>query len=360
MATYPFISVIRTMEKRISIVIPNFNKAGTVGKCLEAALNSDYGNFEVIVVDDCSHDNSVDVIRSFPCRLIRLEKRSGTSKARNTGARKSTGEIILFTDSDCLLQRDTLSIVNAVFSGLEPGTVVGGTYTQIPHDRTFYSTFQSVFAHYFETKNTENPDYIAAHAMIMTPDVFAKSGGFPENFLPIIEDVELSHRLRTSGCRLVMEPRIEVEHIFNFSLTGSLRNAVRKTEYWTMYSLNNRDLFADSGCASKELKINVASFSLGVFSAAGWIISPGPLFPVLFALSVLFNAGVNRGLFRAFFQTGGVLFGCLASLYYMCVYPLPVGIGTLKGFIRHLVRQPGGGGIVHAPASGPEGKRDTC
>jgi glycosyltransferase involved in cell wall biosynthesis len=352
------------MEKRISIVIPNFNRAETIGKCLEAALNSDYGNFEVIVVDDHSGDNSVEVISRFPCRLIQLAQRSGTSTARNTGARNSTGEIIFFTDSDCLLQRDTLSTVNDVFSEIHPGTVVGGTYTRIPYDKTFYSTFQSVFAHYFETKNAEAPDYIAAHAMIMTADVFEKSGGFPETFLPIIEDVELSHRLRASGRRLVMSPRIQVEHIFNFSLTGSLRNAVRKTMYWTMYSLKNRDLFADSGCASKELKINVASFVLNVLLVLGWAISRKPLFPYLLASNVLFNMVVNRGLFRAFYDARGGLFACLASLYYALVYPVPVGLGTMRGFLKHYTQhytqQSGAGSDVHAPSASPEGERDTC
>jgi len=348
------------MEKRISIVIPNFNKAETVGKCLEAAFNSDYRNFEVIVVDDHSSDNSVEVINGFPCRLIQLPKRSGTSKARNTGAKNSTGEIIFFTDSDCLLQRDTLSIVNSFFSDLEPGTVVGGTYTMIPHDKTFYSTFQSVFAHYFETKDPGNPDYIAAHAMIMTADVFEKSGGFPETFLPIIEDVELSHRLRAAGCRLVMCPSIQVEHIFNFSLTGSLRNAVRKTAYWTMYSLTNKDLFADSGCASRELKINVASFALSVLLMFGWIFSRSPLFPLLIISNTLFNMNVNRGLFSAFYKAKGALFSCLAAFYYVFVYPLPVGFGTLKGFMKHQEQQSGGALSVHVPSAPAEGERDTC
>lgn len=348
------------MEKRISIVIPNFNKAETVGICLAAAFDSDYGNFEVIVVDDHSSDNSVEVISKFPCRLIQLEKRSGTSISRNTGAKSSTGEIIFFTDSDCLLQRDTLSIVNTLFSELSPGTVVGGTYTQIPYDKTFYSTFQSVFAHYFETKNVEDPDYIAAHAMIMTADVFEKSGGFPETFLPIIEDVELSHRLRASGCRLVMCPGIQVEHIFNFSLIGSLRNAVRKTAYWTMYSLKNRDLFADSGCASRELKINVASFLLSLLLMIGWLVSRKAHFAFLLASTFIFNFGVNRHLFRAFYDAKGGLFACLAALYYSLVYPVPVGFGTIKGFIKHLAQQSGAGLSVHASSSGSEGERDTC
>jgi glycosyltransferase involved in cell wall biosynthesis len=93
------------MEKYISIVIPSYNKAATIGKCLEAAFSSKYKNFEVIVVDDNSDDNSVEIIKRFPCKLVCLERRAGTSKARNTGAFKSKGDLIFFIDADCILQR---------------------------------------------------------------------------------------------------------------------------------------------------------------------------------------------------------------------------------------------------------------
>lgn len=81
------------MNKLISVIIPNYNGSSTIGKCLESAFSSKYDNFEVLAVDDCSTDNSVEIIKSFPCRLIALDKNSGASKARNTGAYKSSGEI---------------------------------------------------------------------------------------------------------------------------------------------------------------------------------------------------------------------------------------------------------------------------
>jgi len=56
------------MSPLISVVIPNRNGAATIGRCLEAALGSRYDNFEVIVVDDASEDDSLDQIRRFPCR----------------------------------------------------------------------------------------------------------------------------------------------------------------------------------------------------------------------------------------------------------------------------------------------------
>jgi glycosyltransferase involved in cell wall biosynthesis len=324
------------VEKYISIVIPNYNMAATIGQCLEAALSSDYKNFEVVVADDHSEDNSVEIIKKYPCKLICLESRSGTSKARNAGARNSRGEFIFFIDADCLLERDTLSIVNRTLSLNGPEVMIGGTYTKMSFDRTFYSIFQSVFVNWSETKNIENPDYIAAHAMIVDARTFEKSGGFPEDFMPIIEDVEFSHRLKRSGCRLVMNPAIQVRHIFNFTLLKSLRNAARKSMYWNMYSLRNKDVFKDSGSASVELKTNVASCFLNITLIALFVLFDMSEFlypvPPLF----MFNIFINRKLLRVFHETGGILFGGKAFIYYTMIYPVPIAIGTLRAVMKYL------------------------
>ncbi len=323
------------MEKYISVVIPNFNKEDTIGTCLEAAFSSDYKYYEVIVVDDLSDDNSVDIIKQYPCKLIRLDRRAGTSRARNIGALNSSGEIVFFIDADCLLQKDTLSIVNRTLSGSQPDMVIGGTYTRDPYDKRFFSTFQSVFVNHSETKKLVNPDYIAAHALIMNADVFRKSGGFPEDFFPIIEDVEFTHRLRKSGHRLMMNPDIQVQHIFNFSFVRSLCNAFRKSAYWCMYSLRNRDLFVDSGAASAELKTNVISFFLIFLFLGLWIVLSEPLFLIVLPLILIINTYTSRRLLKAFMETRGLLFAGLATLYYTMLYPIPVGMGTLAGMMRH-------------------------
>ena len=256
------------MNKRISVIIPVYNGSSTIEKCLEAAFASGYDNFEVIVVDDCSIDNTAEIARKFPCIFFRLDENSGASKARNTGARNSTGDILFFIDADCILQKDTLINVNKTFnefSSIQPtsgnerysGIVIGGTYTKIPYDDVFFSTFQSIFINYSETKKGQ-PDYIAGHAMAIESDLFAKSNGFPESFLPIIEDVEFSHRLRKMGVRLEMHPEILVQHIFNFTFLKSMKNAFKKSKYWTAYSLGNKDMLSVSGTASVELKTNVS------------------------------------------------------------------------------------------------------
>ena len=204
------------MKPLISIIIPNYNSSRTIGQSLQSIVSAADDAVETIVVDDCSGDSSVDIIETFPVRLIRLDRHRGASTARNTGARNSTGQVLFFMDADCLLQQETLGLVRSAMEKRGAGTVIGGTYTPVPSDPGFFSLFQSIFVNYFETKRASSPDYVAAHALAMDADAFKKAGGFPRDFLPIIEDVEFSHRLRRLGFRLVVEPGVRVSHIFNF------------------------------------------------------------------------------------------------------------------------------------------------
>ncbi len=305
------------------------------GNASRPRFASQYGNFEVVVVDDCSTDNSVEIIKRFPCRLVRLENHSGVSAARNQGAQNSRGELLFFTDADCLIREDALSLANAAMEE-HANAVIGGTYTPLPLDTDFFSVFQSLFIHYSETKNKE-PDYIAGHAMVIDADVFRKSGGFDEHFLPLSEDVDFSHRLRRTGCRLVMKPGILVTHIFNFTFLKSLRNAYRKSKYWTRYSLTNHDVLADSGTASVELKVTAACLFLTILLAVLYFVRRNPcylgLIPLLFAFDLYFI----RGTISFFSREKGTRYSILAALYYTWVYALAVGVGAFMGIVSWIL-----------------------
>jgi glycosyltransferase involved in cell wall biosynthesis len=321
------------VNKIISIIIPNYNGGLTIGRCLEAVFSSNYPEYEVIVVDDCSTDRSVEIIKGFPCKLLKLDRRSGASRARNEGVKKSKGEILFFIDSDCLVREDTLSEAVETITG-KNNLVVGGTYTWDPADDRFFSSFQSILIHYSETRN-KKPDYIASHAMVIERSLFESSGGFPEDFLPILEDVEFSHRLRRQGCTLAMNPDILVRHIFNFTLIKSLRNAFRKAMFWTIYSMGNKDLMSDSGTASRELKINGACLLASAVFVPLFLVSGEKVFFFMLFLTAFFNIFLSRGLVKAFYRTKGISFACAATIYYMTLYPLAAGAGALSGVLGY-------------------------
>ncbi len=320
-------------ERTVSIVIPNRNGAATIGACLSAAFASRATGFEVVVVDDHSDDGSVEIVRRFPCKLVRLEAHGGVSRARNAGADAASGELLLFVDADCLLHPGALAAARAAY-GARTDLVLGGTYAPVPADEDFYSRFQSAFIHHFETKRAA-PDYVAAHAMLVDAGTFRRSGGFVEGaFIGVaasVEDVELSHRLRREGCALAMCPGFLVTHVFRFGLARSLANAVRKARTWTAYSLLNGDLLADSGTASRELKGNVALAALAAACVAG-ALAARAAWPLGAAVALLaFDLHLNRRLVAAWRAAGGLRFSVLATLYYTTLYAAAVGLGAAAG-----------------------------
>ena len=328
------------MEDLVSVIIPNRNGATTIGKCLAAAQKSDHGNFEIIVVDDASSDNSIEVIERYPCKLVRLGQHGGAALARNAGASHSRGRILFFTDADCLLQPDTLALAARALALEGSNAIIGGTYTPAPHDRRFFSRFQSIFINHFETRHAPTTDYIATHALAIDASVFCRHGGFAEDVRPILEDVEFSHRLRHAGCRLVMNPAIQVQHIFNYSLSRSLRNAFTKSRYWTAYAIGNRDLLADSGTASVGLKLNVLVFAGSAGLLCGFVLTGKMMLLGFMALALAFNLFVNRGLVLAYHRAEGLGFALMATLYYLSLYALAVGAGAGAGVLRHLHSRP--------------------
>ena len=328
------------MDSLVSVIIPNRDGAATIGKCLAAAQASHHGNFEIVVVDDASEDNSIEVIERYPCKLVRLPQHGGAAQARNAGAAHSRGRILFFTDADCLLQPDTLSLAAGTLALEGPNALVGGTYTPLPYDRSFFSRFQSIFVNYFETRRAPAADYIATHALAVDAAVFRSNGGFAEDVRPILEDVEFSHRLRRAGCRLVMNPAIKVQHIFNYSLARSLRNAFTKSLYWTGYAIGNRDLLADSGTASVGLKANVSAFACNASLLLIFPLTGNMMALALAAAALALNLFVNRGLLLAYHRAEGLGFALMATLYYLLVYPLAVGAGAGAGMLRHLLSSP--------------------
>jgi len=322
--------------KSVSVIIPNRNRAGIIEKCLESVYASKGVDFEAIVVDDCSEDGSVERISKFPCKIVKFSNHRGAGAARNAGARESTGDFLFFTDSDCVLDEDTLKRAFDAVSGNGSDAIIGGIYSVKPCDKGFFSRFQSAFVNHFERKK-RHPDYIATHALAIRARDFRESGGFPEDFLPILEDVAFCHRMRRAGYKLQVNPDIQVSHIFNYGFVRSLKNAFTKSKYWVMYSLGNRDLLADSGTASFEIKFNGLAFAGMLLFAllSFW----SPWFMLGAALAFSASAVVNRRLIGTFRKAGGWKFALLSSIYYFFLYPVPVMAGGISGVVSYLKRK---------------------
>lgn len=96
---------------KVSVIMPSYNSSGYIKDSINSVLNQTYGNFELIIVDDCSKDDSVEIIKSFGDKRIKLyvnEKNSGAALSRNRALRKADGKWIAFLDSDDIWHKEKL------------------------------------------------------------------------------------------------------------------------------------------------------------------------------------------------------------------------------------------------------------
>ena len=103
---------------RYSIIIPTYNRAGTVSNTLESCFSQTFEDFEIVVIDDGSKDNTVDVLRSIddPRLKVVTQENAGPAAARNTGMDNASGDFIAFLDSDDVWYPDFLATAEQMLS----------------------------------------------------------------------------------------------------------------------------------------------------------------------------------------------------------------------------------------------------
>ena len=222
-----------------SVIIPVYNEAQTLGDCL-ASLVRQTGqrqDLEIIVVDDGSTDNTPDVVRGFPgVRLLR-QSRQGPAAARNRGAREARGEIILFTDGDCIPLDNWLEEMLAPFH--QDPDLIGVKGAYITRQRALTARFVQIEYEdkYDKLAKQKYIDFIDTYSAGYRRRTFLEAGGFDQEFpVACAEDVELSYRLANLGCKLVFNPRARVIHRHPESIRVYLRKKF-KFAYWRMLSL---------------------------------------------------------------------------------------------------------------------------
>ena len=113
---------------KYSVIVPAYNAGKTISDCLGALTRQsvDEAEYEIIVVDDGSRDNTAKIVQTLPVRYLH-QPNKGPAAARNHGSREARGTIILFTDSDCVPAPDWLEKMTGSFTDPEVVAVKGRT-----------------------------------------------------------------------------------------------------------------------------------------------------------------------------------------------------------------------------------------
>lgn len=196
----------------VSIVVPAYNAAGTLAACLDALHAQSYPRdcYEVIVVDDASTDETVQIARRAGAQVV-AEGKLGKSGVRNRGAQEARGEIVLFTDADCEPLPTWVETMVAPFRRDPEVVGVKGAYLSRQREPLARFTQVEVEERYDRMARQETIDFIDTYAAGYRRDLFLEFGGFDET-LPEVEDQDLSFRLARAEKKMLFIPDARVYH----------------------------------------------------------------------------------------------------------------------------------------------------
>lgn len=124
---------------KVSVILPVYNVAPYIEKCIESLLSQTLKDIEFIFIDDCSPDNSIEIIQKYKdprIKIIRHETNKYTAEARNTGINNATGEYISFVDPDDYIDKDFLFKLYTLAKS-NNADIAKGIYINIPSNKVF-------------------------------------------------------------------------------------------------------------------------------------------------------------------------------------------------------------------------------
>ena len=213
-----------------SVIIPTYGRPEAIADCLDALTRQTmpFGTYEVIIIDDGSPSPLTLKAESRYCnmRLIRQEN-AGPAAARNRGAAGANGEILVFTDDDCLPDPDWLEKLVAVVKA-QPNTLAGGSTRNGLVRNAYAATSQlildMVYSHFNSDKN--NAGFFTSNNMACRRLHFIELGGFDEAYEFASEDRDICDRWRLKLWPLVWEKNARIEHRHALTLIRFIKQHV--------------------------------------------------------------------------------------------------------------------------------------
>lgn len=257
----------RIMDLDISVVIPTFNRAKMVCDCVASVLAQRGVSLEVVVVDDCSPDETGEMVSARfgsdgRVKYLRNERNSFQAVSRNAGAKVSCGRYLFFLDDDNILEPDALSELIKCFSRHpDAGLVAPLAVHQRPSSRNLIwtlgcdfnrwtsqpsDTFSNLPFDCLPAEPIDRPTTYSPNAFMVPRAVFDSVGGFDEDYVQIFEESDFGWRIVESGRTAWIATRARTSH-FGFLEPGcvpELRQLGIEKRYRTYCFARNRLRFA--------------------------------------------------------------------------------------------------------------------
>jgi len=193
---------------RVTAIVPATNAPPTLAACLEAIRGADEAPEELIVVE---------------------EGGGGPADARNRGAARASGDVLVFVDADVVVHADAFARIRRAFEANASLAALFGSYDDRPAAPGTVSAFRNLMHHHVHHEGAGPATTFWAGLGAVRRDAFEAVGGFDaERYLvPSVEDIDLGARLAATGHRIELDPAVQGTHLKAWSLRGMI-----ETDLW--------------------------------------------------------------------------------------------------------------------------------
>ncbi|HHT9138133.1 MAG TPA: glycosyltransferase family 2 protein [Candidatus Wunengus sp. YC60] len=315
----------------VSVIIPVHNGENHIEKCLDALIASSYPPFEIIVVDDCSTDDTAKIAKQRRITILQLPIQSGTAAARNFGAQHAEGEVLFFIDSDVIVRRETIALVADCLQNHPEIAAVFGSYDDEPAEANFISQYRNMLHHFHHQHSDTEAFTFWAGCGAIRKKVFGEIGGFDQirYVKPSIEDIELGYRIRKEGYRILLDKDLQVKHLKRWEFLSLLRTDIfQRAIPWSNLILKTKSIPKDLNLKLSH-KISSISVALLILIMPSLFLTHTKFYNIhvphitsFFLLIILTNLLIlNRKLYSFYTQKVGTIFTIKAIplhiLYYL-------------------------------------------
>jgi GT2 family glycosyltransferase/glycosyltransferase involved in cell wall biosynthesis len=226
----------------VSIIIPVYNHFEHSYNCLKSIAElTDNTTFEVIVVDDCSNDDTQELIKNISGITYQWQKQNGGFiESCNTGAKLATGKYLMFLNNDTVVYENWLDALIEVFDNYPDVGLVGSKL--VYPDNQLQEAGGIVFSdasgwNYGRLGNPDEPqynhvrevDYCSGASILIRKDLFEKLGRFDERYKPAYyEDTDLAFAVRNIGKKVYYQPASMITHFEGISSGTDLTQGMKK------------------------------------------------------------------------------------------------------------------------------------
>lgn len=307
-------------KKIVSVIIPAFNCEKTISKTIQSILDQSYGDVEIIIVDDGSSDSTAKIVKEFKNIKYFYQKNSGPASARNFGAMNAKGDIVFFTDSDCIAHFDWIETAVKCFN--DDVAVVAGSYGIANRESLLARCIFEEIKFRHTKLMPKFPKAFGSYNFGVKKNVFHEVGGFNTNYTSASgEDNDLSYKILKSGHKIFFEKNAIVDHYHPEKVWKYLKEQYRHG-YWRVkiYAEHPKMAKGDDYTFWKDIVeipiafVSVVAFLISFCFKAGLSYLSAFLLILLIAIELGFGLVIIKDFFGTIFMCVVMFFRSFARM----------------------------------------------